>query len=53
MSQRRVWDDKEDPTMNDEILEEKGQRRTLTTELRLWLHEFVLNNAELLKPYRE
>jgi len=24
MSQRRVWDDKEDPTMNDEIPKGKG-----------------------------
>ena len=33
MSQRRVWDDKEDPTMNDEILEGKGRRHPLTAEL--------------------
>ena len=53
MSQCRVWDNKEDPTMNDEIPEGKGRRRRLTAELRLWLHKFVLNNVELLKSYRE
>jgi hypothetical protein len=27
---RRVWDDKEDPTMTDEILEGKGKPRELS-----------------------
>jgi hypothetical protein len=34
MSQCQVKDDKEDPTMSDEIVEGKGQRQTLTIELR-------------------
>jgi hypothetical protein len=53
LTQRRVWDDKEDPTMNDEVVEGKGRQRTLTAKLRRWIHEFVLNNAESLAPYRE
>jgi hypothetical protein len=39
--------------MNDEVVEGKGQQRTLTAELRHWIHKFVLNNAEPLKPYKE
>ena len=53
ITQQRVWDDKEDPTMNDEILEGKGRKRTLTAELRGWIHSFVLNNAIPLEVYRE
>jgi hypothetical protein len=51
--QRRVWDNKEDPTMNDEVVEGKGRQLMLTAELRQWIHEFVLNNAEPLAPYQE
>jgi hypothetical protein len=46
--QRRVWDNKEGPTMNDEIVAGKGQQRALTTELREQTLEFVLNNAKSL-----
>ena len=46
---RRVWDDKEDPTMNDEILECLGRPMTLTPNIRDWIHEFVVNNVASLK----
>jgi hypothetical protein len=39
--------------MNDEIVEGKGRQQTLTVELRERIHEFVLNNANLLQSYRE
>jgi hypothetical protein len=52
-TERRIWDDKEDPTMNVEIVEEKGRQHTLTNELRQWIHDFVLTNAEPLQSYRE
>jgi hypothetical protein len=52
MFQRQVWDDKEDPIINDEIVEGKGRRQTMTAKLRHWIHEFVLNNAEPLKLYK-
>jgi hypothetical protein len=50
---RRVWDDQEDPTMTDEILEGKGRLRLLSDELQKWLHNFVCDNVDALKPYRE
>lgn len=53
LTQRRIWDDMEDPRMYDEILEGNGRRRILTHELRQWIHEFVLNNADILEIYRE
>jgi hypothetical protein len=37
ITSHRVWDDKKDPTMNDEILEGVGRLRILTYELcNLW-----------------
>ena len=53
MTARRVWDDKEEPSMNDEVLQGKGRRRLLSPELQQWIHEFVINNAEILEDYRE
>jgi len=50
---RRVWDDKEDPTMTDEILEGKGRPRILFEQLKEWLHAFVCDNAIVLEAYRE
>ena len=53
MTTRRVWDDKEEPSTNDEVLQGKGRRRILSTKLQQWIHEFVCNNAEILQDYRE
>jgi hypothetical protein len=53
VTSRRVWDDKEDPTMNDEILEGVGRPRILTPKIRDWIHKFVVNNVALLEPWRE
>ena len=52
-SERRVWDDKEEPAMNSEVIEGNGRHRLLLDKLRFWIHEFVLNNAEPLQVYRE
>jgi hypothetical protein len=53
ITSRRVWDDKEDPTMNDEILEGVGRSRILTPKIRDWIHEFVVNNVAPLESWRE
>ena len=45
MTSRRVWDDKEEPTMVDEILEGKGKIKLLSPELRGAMHDFILDNA--------
>ena len=50
---RRMWDDKEEPTMVDEILEGKGKPRFLSEEMRASVHAFVLDNASNLQTYRE
>ena len=53
VTSRRVWDDKEEPSTNDEVLQGKGRRRVLSPQLQQWIHEFVLNNAEILEDYRK
>ena len=52
-SEHRVWDDKEEPAMNSEVMEGNGRHRLLAHELCQWIHEFVLNNAEPQQVYRE
>jgi hypothetical protein len=52
-SERRVWDDKEEPAMNSEVIERNERHRLLPDELRLWIYEFVLNIAEPLQVYKE
>lgn len=53
ITRRKVWDDKEDPMMNDEIIEGNGQTRILSADIRHWIHKFILNNAKSLQSYRE
>jgi hypothetical protein len=53
ITNRRVWDDKEDPTMNDKILEGVGRPRILIPKIRDWIHEFVVNNVAPLELWRE
>lgn len=48
----RAWDSEEDPSMTDEILEGTGKPRNLSEELQAWIHNFVLDNAEVLEEYR-
>ncbi len=47
-TRKRVWDDKEDPNMIDEMLEGNGRLRIMTTNLRNMAHYFVLQNVELM-----
>ncbi len=44
------WDDKEDPTMHDEILEGNGHPCRLNVDLKAWAHTFVLHNVIALGP---
>jgi len=48
-----VWDDKEDPSMTDEILEGKGKPRKLSDQQWVWMHSFVYENAMQLEVYRQ
>jgi len=51
ITSRRVWDDMEEPTMVDEILEGKGKLKLLTKQDRKNMHDFVLDNAAHVEPY--
>jgi hypothetical protein len=53
ITSHRVWDDKEDPTIVDKILEKKGKPKLLSEGLRNAMHNFVLDNAAHIEPYRE
>jgi hypothetical protein len=50
---RRVWDDKEENTMNDEIVQGNGWPHRLSEELKGWAHNFVINNSSDLSEWRE
>jgi hypothetical protein len=49
---RRVWDDKKDSKMNDEILTGNGWSRLMSPEFRLWAHSFVIHNSTDLGDWR-
>lgn len=53
ITMRRVWDDKDEPTMVNEILEGKGKSRQMLEAFRDAIHGFVLDNAVHLELYRE
>ena len=53
LTTRRVWDNEEEPTLVDEILEGKGKQKVLSDALRSSMHEFVLDNAAHIDVYRE
>jgi hypothetical protein len=51
-TRQRVWDDKEDPTMIDEVLEGGGWPQFMISNLRDMAHSFVLQNVELMATWR-
>jgi hypothetical protein len=52
-TRRRVWEDKEEPTMNDEVLEGNGHPRRRSANLKNWAHTFILHNASTTEPWCE
>jgi hypothetical protein len=52
-TRQRVWDDQEEPTIHDEVLEGNGWARRLNANLKNWAHTFVIHNASTTKPWRE
>jgi hypothetical protein len=48
-----MWDDKEDPSMFDEMLEGGVHPQILTTNLRDMAHFFMLQNVGLMAPWCE
>ena len=53
ITSRRVWDDKEESAMVDEILEGKRKMKLLSEDLRIAMHKFVLDNAAHIASYRQ
>jgi hypothetical protein len=51
-TRRKVWDDKEKPTMHNEVLERNGCPHKLSADLRAWAHTFVIHNAIATKPWK-
>jgi hypothetical protein len=50
---RRVWDDKEDQAIVDEMLQGRGgMTRELNNNERQWAHDFVIENTAHLDQYR-
>jgi len=47
-TKERVWDDKEDPNMIDEMFEGNGRLQIMIANLRNMAHSFVLQNVELM-----
>ncbi len=44
-TRKKVWDDKEELTMHDEVLEGNGCLHKLSVDLRAWAHTFILYNV--------
>lgn len=51
-SSKRVWENKEDLSMVEDVLEGEPKERPLTDQERQWMHNFVLDNATHLEPWR-
>ncbi len=50
-TRKRVWDDKEEPTMNDKVLEGNGWPQIMSANLHDMVHSFVLQNVELMSSW--
>ena len=50
---KRVWDSKEEPIMTNIVLHGKGKERVLDDVLLNQMHAFVLDNVDLIEPYRQ
>jgi len=50
-TRHRVWDDKEDPSMFDEMLEGGGCQQIMTVDLWDMAHSFVFQNVGLIATW--
>ena len=51
-SMKRVWESAEEPIMTDLVLEGKGKDRILEEPLLQEMHGFLIDNVDVLDPYR-
>ena len=49
---KRAWDENEEPTMNDEILEGTKRDRPMSSDFLKLIHGFLLDNNEHMEDYR-
>ena len=49
---KRVWDSEEDPVMSDLTQDGNGKYRELDAALQEQMHGFVLDNVDIIEPYR-
>jgi hypothetical protein len=52
-TQRQVWDEKKENTINDKIVQGSRWPRDMSAQLRGWAHDFVINNSSDLGEWRE
>ena len=52
-TRRRVWDDKEEQRMVDEVVQGSGWRRPMLQQFRAWAHNFVINNSLDLTDWQQ
>jgi len=49
----RVWDDKKEQIMNDEVVQGSSWAREISLQLLEWTHNFVLSNSTDLEEWRQ
>lgn len=49
---RRVWESNEDPIFHDNVLEGKGKDRELNETMLFQIHNFILDNVDVVEDYR-
>lgn len=50
-TRRRVWDDKEDARVADEVPEGNGKPRKMSSRFRAWAHNYILNNTTCMEDW--
>jgi hypothetical protein len=52
-TRQRVWDEKEEPRMYDEIVQGGGWNRPMSNRFQNWIHDFVLDNSADFQAWRQ
>ena len=51
-TRRRVWDDKEEDRVTDEVLEGSGRPRRMEKNIQGWAHNYIMNNSTCMDVWR-
>jgi hypothetical protein len=49
----KVWDDKQDPTMHNKVLEGNGHPHRMSVTIKWWTHTFVLHNTSTIDAWHK